>query len=46
MDRVIYPEEKSKNNEKDDNDDLTGIFFCAMAITQSVPRIATVVKPP
>ena len=25
---------------------LTGIFFCAMATTQSLPRMATVVKPP
>lgn len=25
---------------------LTGIFFWAMATTQSLPRIATVVKPP
>jgi hypothetical protein len=25
---------------------LTGIFFCAIATTQSFPRTATVVKPP
>ncbi len=45
MDRVIYPKkdiQELNHSEKY----LTGIFFWAIATTQSVPRTATVVKPP